>query len=111
MLIFVLSCNIETLFVLLICCQEIILKMKFLVFSIGFLFLTFDVCATRSVYHNTNQTVIMDSVNRTVEGKKRIAQAHLKHGRYVSYRARRAQEMYYFSEIKRVVAEAIAAGG
>lgn len=47
---------------------------------------------------------------KTLEGKKRIAQAQLKHGRYVSYRARLAQEMYYFSAIKRVVTEAKAAG-
>ena len=47
---------------------------------------------------------------RTEEGKKKIADAQLKHGRYVNYRARREQEMYYFSEIKRVVAEAKAAG-
>ena len=47
---------------------------------------------------------------RTDEGKKKIADAQLKHGRYVNYRARRKQEMYYFSEIKRIVAEAKAAG-
>ncbi len=47
---------------------------------------------------------------KTHEGKKKIADAQLKHGRYVNYRARRKQEMYYLSEIKRVVAEAKAAG-
>ena len=47
---------------------------------------------------------------KTPEGKKQIAVAQLKHGRYVNYRARRKLEMYYLSEIKRVVAEAKAAG-
>jgi hypothetical protein len=47
---------------------------------------------------------------RTEEGKKKIAGAQLKPGRYVNYRARRKREMCYFSEIKRVVAEAKAAG-
>ena len=47
---------------------------------------------------------------KTPEGKKKIADAQLKHGRYVNYRARRKQEMYYLGEIKRVVAEAKAAG-
>ena len=47
---------------------------------------------------------------KTDEGKRRIADAQLKHGRYVNYRARRKEEMYYFSEIKRVAAEAKAAG-
>tara|TARA_B100001057_G_C22801530_1_gene931712 strand:+ start:301 stop:588 length:288 start_codon:yes stop_codon:yes gene_type:complete len=47
---------------------------------------------------------------RTEEGKKKIADAQLKHGRYLNYRSQRKQEMYYFSQIKRVVAEAKAAG-
>ena len=47
---------------------------------------------------------------RTAEGKKKIADAQLKHGRFVNYRARRRQEMYYLSEINRIVAEAKAAG-
>ena len=65
--------------------------MKFLVFSIGFLFLTFDVCATRSVYHNTNQTVIMDSVNRTIEGKKE--------GYWIIYGKMRNLEEYQDDEV------------
>ena len=52
----------------------------------------------------------MSTGPKTDEGKQRIANAQLKQGRYVNYRSRRKEEMYYFSEIKRVVAEAKAAG-
>ena len=52
----------------------------------------------------------MSTGPKTDKGKQRIANAQLKHGRHVNYRARRKQEMYYFSEIRRVVAEAKAAG-
>ena len=52
----------------------------------------------------------MSTGPKTDEGKQRIANAQLKHGRYVNYRSRRKDEMYYFSEIKLVVAEAKAAG-
>ena len=52
----------------------------------------------------------MSTGPKTDEGKQRIANAQLKHGWYVNYRSRRKEEMYYFSEIKRIVAEAKAAG-
>jgi hypothetical protein len=40
---------------------------------------------------------------KTAEGRKRIAAANTKHGRYVNWREKRAEEKYYLGEIKRVM--------
>ena len=47
---------------------------------------------------------------KTAAGKARIANAQLKHGRYVNWRARREREKYYFREIRRIMREAEEAG-
>ena len=47
---------------------------------------------------------------KTAAGKRRIAAAQIKHGRYVDWRRKRANEKNYFVEIKRVVTRAKAAG-
>ena len=52
----------------------------------------------------------MSTGPRTPEGRARIAQANLRHGKYVGWRAHREREKYYFAEIRRLMAEAKAAG-
>ena len=47
---------------------------------------------------------------KTEAGKARIAEAQLKHGRYVNWRARRAKEKFYYKKIRMVMAQAIEAG-
>ena len=47
---------------------------------------------------------------KSKEGRARIAEAQLKHGRYVNWRARREREKYYFREIRRIMREAEEAG-
>jgi len=47
---------------------------------------------------------------KTASGRKKIAAAQYKHGRYVDWRERREREKFYFAEIKRIVALARAAG-
>ena len=52
----------------------------------------------------------MSTGPRTPEGRARIAQANLRHGKYVGWRAHREREKHYFAEIRRLMAEAKAAG-
>ena len=52
----------------------------------------------------------LSSGPKTAEGRARIAQANLRHGKYVGWRAHREREKYYFAEIRRLMAEAKAAG-
>ena len=47
---------------------------------------------------------------KTAEGRARIAAAQFKHGRYVSWRARRAKEKFYYKKIRLVMAQAREAG-
>lgn len=47
---------------------------------------------------------------RTAEGKARIAAAQLKHGRYVSWRERRAKEKFYYKKIRLAMTQAREAG-
>lgn len=47
---------------------------------------------------------------RTAEGRARIAAANTKHGRYKGWRESREREKFYFSEIRRLMKEAKAAG-
>ncbi len=47
---------------------------------------------------------------KTTEGRARIAQANLRHGKFVGWRAHREKEKYYFGEIKRIMKEAKEAG-
>ena len=47
---------------------------------------------------------------RTKEGRARIAAANTKHGRYKGWRESREREKFYFAEIRRLLAEAKAAG-
>ena len=47
---------------------------------------------------------------KTVEGKARIAKAHLMHGKFVNWRARRAKEKAYFRQIRMVIRQARVAG-
>ena len=52
----------------------------------------------------------MSTGPRTPEGRARIAAANTRHGKYVGWRAHREREKYYFAEIRRLMAEAKAAG-
>ena len=52
----------------------------------------------------------LSSGPKTAEGRARIAQANLRHGKYVGWRAHREREKQYFAEIRRLMAEAKAAG-
>ena len=47
---------------------------------------------------------------KTYAGRARIAAANTKHGRFVGGRAHREREKHYFAEIRRLMAEAEAAG-
>jgi len=47
---------------------------------------------------------------KTDEGRAEIGAAHYKHGRYATWREKRAKEKYYQGEIKRVMYEASEAG-
>lgn len=47
---------------------------------------------------------------KTEGGRAKISAAQYRHGRYVRWRERRELEKYFFSEIRRVVASARAAG-
>ena len=47
---------------------------------------------------------------KTAEGRARIAAANTKHGRFKNWRAHREREKRYFAEIRRLMAEAKAAG-
>ena len=47
---------------------------------------------------------------KTAAGRARIAAANTRHGKYVGWRAHREREKYYFAEIRRLMAEAKAAG-
>ena len=47
---------------------------------------------------------------KTAEGRARIAAANTKHGRFKNWRAHREREKHYFAEIRRLMAEAKAAG-
>ena len=46
----------------------------------------------------------------TAAGRARIAAANLRHGKFVGWRAHREREKYYFAEIRRLMAQAKAAG-
>ena len=52
----------------------------------------------------------LSSGPKTAEGRARIAQANLRHGKYVAWRTHREREKRYFAEIRRLMAEAKAAG-
>jgi len=47
---------------------------------------------------------------KSKEGRARIAEAQLKHGRYINWRARRAKEKFYYKRIRMVMAKAREAG-
>ena len=47
---------------------------------------------------------------KTAAGRARIAAANTRHGKYVGWRAHREREKYYSAEIRRLMAEAKAAG-
>ena len=47
---------------------------------------------------------------KTDAGRARIAAANTKHGRFKNWRAHREREKHYFAEIRRLMAEANAAG-
>ncbi len=47
---------------------------------------------------------------KTEEGRRNIAAANYRHGRYINWRARREREKYYFSQIRALVAAAKQAG-
>ncbi|NCF34380.1 MAG: hypothetical protein GWP50_12545 [Proteobacteria bacterium] len=52
----------------------------------------------------------MSTGPRTEEGRARIASANYKHGRFIGWRAHRKREKQYFAEIRRLMAQAKAAG-
>ena len=52
----------------------------------------------------------LSSGPKTAEGRARIAAANTKHGRFKNWRAHREREKHYFAEIRRLMAEAKAAG-
>ena len=52
----------------------------------------------------------LSSGPKTAEGRARIAQANLRHGNFVGWRAHREKEKYYFGEIRRIMREAKDAG-
>ena len=47
---------------------------------------------------------------RTPEGRAMIAAANTRHGKYRDWRAHREREKHYFAEIRRLMAQAKAAG-
>ena len=52
----------------------------------------------------------LSSGPKTAAGRVRIAAANTKHGRFRNWRAHREREKHYFAEIRRLMAEANAAG-
>ena len=52
----------------------------------------------------------LSSGPKTAAGRARIAAANTKHGRFVGWRAHREREKRFFAEIRRLMAEAKAAG-
>ena len=47
---------------------------------------------------------------KTEEGRRKIAAANYRHGKYVNWRAKREREKYYFRRIREIVAAAKQAG-